>query len=187
MKRIVVVLVAILLAAIVPARADYLIKDGNGVLKTIKAGTLAGSVILPYQVPVDASGLPFGSANPLSIMFGSGVLLPAYATPPHIICDSGCSTSGGSTGLDLSANAASIPANVDFILLATVPISSARVLVGVQNQSGATIQIVRDDGAGANQTSLFLSSTFSSWTSSSFKGRIRVYGISGSSIAAYQD
>jgi hypothetical protein len=95
MKKLLVA-AALLGLAIAPARADYYVKDGNGVLKLFKAGTLAGSVVLPYNSLTDASGLPFGTnSNPVALKFGSGVLLPDFASPQHVICDSGCSGGGG--------------------------------------------------------------------------------------------
>lgn len=85
---------AIAVALLAPARADYVIKDGNGVVKTIKAGTVSGT-ILPYSSPTDSTGIPYSAANPLAVMFGTGVTLPSFATPQHFICDSGCSGGGG--------------------------------------------------------------------------------------------
>ena len=95
MKKLLVA-AAVLFAAIAPARADYYVKDGNGALKLFKAGTLAGGVVLPYNSLTDASGLPFGTnSNPVAMKFGSGILLPDFASPQHFICDSGCGGGGG--------------------------------------------------------------------------------------------
>lgn len=101
MKKLLVA-AAVLFAAIAPARADYYVKDGNGALKLFKAGTLAGGVVLPYNSMTDASGLPFGTnSNPVAVKFGSGILLPDFANPQHVICDSGCSGGGGGGGLSV--------------------------------------------------------------------------------------
>lgn len=95
MKKLLVA-AAVLAAAIIPARADYYVKDGNGVLKLFKAGTLAGSVVLPYNSLTDSNGLPFGTAsNPVAMRFGTGVFLPDFTNPQHFICDSGCGGGGG--------------------------------------------------------------------------------------------
>ena len=101
MKKLLVA-AAVSFAAIAPARADYYVKDGNGALKLFKAGTLAGGVVLPYNSMTDASGLPFGTnSNPVAMKFGSGILLPDFANPQHVICDSGCSGGGGGGGLSV--------------------------------------------------------------------------------------
>jgi hypothetical protein len=52
--------------------------------------------------------------------------------------------------------------------------------------------LVRDDGAGANVTSILLGpggagQQGAGWSSSTFKGRIRVFGTAGSQVAAYQE
>lgn len=78
-----------------PASADYIIKDGNSNIQTIRSGTVAGK-ILPYMTPTDAAGVAFGTVtNPFAIQFGTGALLPSFAVPQHVICDSGCSGGGG--------------------------------------------------------------------------------------------
>jgi len=85
------------LGLVTPAKADYVVKDGNGVLQTIKSGTLSGG-ILPWSNLVDATGIALGTAaNPLAMTFGTGVLLPQFASPAHFICDSGCAGSGGTS------------------------------------------------------------------------------------------
>lgn len=99
----------------------------------------------------------------------------------------------GSTGTDYSANATAVPVS-GYVLLATIPAKANRNFVEVQNQSQQLIQLVRDDGAGGNTTSLFLapatvsSGQGSGWMSDTFKGRLRVYGPSSSQqVAAYAD
>lgn len=98
----------------------------------------------------------------------------------------------GTTGTDFSANAATIPMS-GFSLLATIPATPGRAGVEIQNQSAGTLQVVRDDGAGANQTTILLGpgagvgTQGGGWSSSTFKGRIRVYGTSGSQVSADQE
>jgi len=98
----------------------------------------------------------------------------------------------GSTGSDASANAINIPM-AGLSLIQTVAVNPSRLSIEIQNQSAGLIQIVRDDGAGNNQTSILLASGGSagsqggSWSSLSFKGRLRIYGVSGAQVAAYQD
>jgi hypothetical protein len=113
MKKIAVA--ASLLLAMASARADYVIKDGNGAFQTIKAFTLSGNIIGPGSIPMDQTGAALGvAANPLAMSFGTGVLLPAFAATPafkmqdgsgnplsssggslNVICTSGCSGGGG--------------------------------------------------------------------------------------------
>lgn len=174
MKQL-LLLAALATALIAPARADYLIRDGNGNPLTVHALTLGAApnqTMQPTSTPVDTSGTPYAIGNPLAVQFGTGIMLPPFA---------------GSTGTDSSANGAAVPADSTFVLLVTIPVNATRARVGVQNQAAINLQVVRDDGAGANQTSLFLAGPFNSWESSTFKGRIRVYGPSGTAVAAYQD
>jgi hypothetical protein len=98
----------------------------------------------------------------------------------------------GGTGTDYSVNAATIPM-AGLVLLVTIPATATRAYIEIQNQSAAQLQMVRDDGAGANQTSILLASGGAAgaqgagWSSATFKGRVRVYGPSGSQTSAYQD
>ena len=125
---------------------------------------LAGAPMMTSQT-VDGQGNPIGTpANPFTF------------------------APSGSTGTDFSAN----PAAVSGTPLVTIPASSGRAYVEVQNQSANQLQLVRDDGAGNNVTTILLASTGAGqqgggWSSSTFKGRVRVYGPAGSQIAAYQD
>lgn len=125
--------------------------------------------------------MPF--TQPLELWTGSG---PTSATNPQPV------VSGGSTGFDYSANAATIPIG-GYTLLATIPATPNRAYCEVQNQSAGTLQVVRDDGAGNNQTSILLASGGGAgqqggdWSSTTFKGRIRVYGAGGAQVAVFQD
>lgn len=93
---------------------------------------------------------------------------------------------------DFSANPATIPI-ATFVLLTTVPATPNRAFVEVQNQSAAMIQLVRDDGTGGNPTTILMASGGAAgtqgggWSSSTFKGRVRIYGASGAQVAAYQE
>lgn len=98
----------------------------------------------------------------------------------------------GSTGIDHSINAASIPAS-GFVELVQIAANPARAFIEVQNQSAATIQLVRDTGTGTQQTSLMLAPAAAvgqqggGWSSATFKGRLTIYGASGAQVAAYED
>lgn len=126
MKKLILALAALALATSA-ARADYVIRDGNGVLQTVAAGTSCGSgVICTETALIDGAGLFVGTgANPFAITFGTGVKLPDFATTPtfnlgningappsatnplwmqpgtgavfHVACDTGCS--GGASSL----------------------------------------------------------------------------------------
>jgi hypothetical protein len=142
------------------------------------SGTLpAGAATSANQTTPAAPGTSSATANPVQGVTG-GVPVSTSAF--------------GTTGTDYSANAASIPM-AGFVLLATIPVTSTRAAAEVQNQSAALIQVVRDDGTGANQTSQLLASGGSvgsaggGWSSTTFKGRIRVYGPTGSQVAADQE
>lgn len=96
------------------------------------------------------------------------------------------------TGADYSVNAATIPSS-GFVLLQTVPVTCYRSSIEVQNQSAGTIQIVRDDGNGNNQSTVLLApgsaanTQGGSWGSQTFKGRVRIYGASGAQVAVFQE
>jgi hypothetical protein len=97
----------------------------------------------------------------------------------------------GTTGADYSASPPAVPI-AGFVLLASLPATPTRAYVEIQNQSAGPIQIVRDDGTGTNQSSLLLASGGANaqgggWSSTTFKGRVRVYGASGSQVSAFQD
>lgn len=100
------------------------------------------------------------------------------------------SSGAGSVGADYSANAATIPIS-GYVLLTTVPANSTRSRIEVQNQSAGTVQIVLDNGSGANQSSVLLTGVGASqqgggWWSTSFTGRARIYGASGAQVYAAQ-
>lgn len=104
-------------------------------------------------------------------------------------------TPAGGTGADFSATAAGTAAAVPvagFVLLTTVPATPGRASVEVQNQSGGTVQMVRDVGDGTQQSSVLLGGTAAGvqgggWASLTFKGRVRLYGATGAQVSAFQD
>lgn len=96
--------------------------------------------------------------------------------------------------MDYSANPPAIPPDNSPTtpLLLTIPANATRSSVEIQNQSAAQLQLVRDDGAGNQITSIILTGVGAGqqgggWSSVDFKGRIRVYGPLGSQVGAYQD
>lgn len=114
------------------------------------------------------------------------------------------STSTGSAGLDYSSNKPTLP-NVgaafsasgpyaSYVLIATVPASSSRNNVDIENISGAQIAIVRDDGTAASGAEPANASVFAlaggsasgaqggSWSSQTFKGRLQIYAPSSSAV-----
>jgi hypothetical protein len=96
----------------------------------------------------------------------------------------------GTPGIDHSANGPGLPGST---LLFTIPANKQRNNVGMQNQSTSVLSVCRDDGTGANLTVLILSAASAAgaqgadWSSQTFKGRLRVYGVAGSQVAAYED
>lgn len=102
MKSKILIGAVLLWSAIAPARADYFINQGSQTV--IKSGVI-GNAIVPYSTPVDASASPFGTlTNPFAMQFGTGVTLPAFTAPPHVICDSGCGGSSVQFGTAIGAN-----------------------------------------------------------------------------------
>ena len=115
----------------------------------------------------------------------------------------------GSTGLDFSANPPALPTvgsvwpnsgpYANYALLATVQASATRALIDVENTSGVQVAILRDDGAAKSGAAPTNASVFAltpgtgagsqggSWTSTTFKGRIQVYGIAGSQVTIMVD
>lgn len=51
---------------------DYVIKDGNGDLQTVKAQTASGGKVLPQSVPSDAAGAPYDNTNPMPAVLRAG-------------------------------------------------------------------------------------------------------------------
>lgn len=114
--------------------------------------------------------------------------------------------SGGSTGLDYSANKPTLPnigANfaasgpyASYVLIATVPANPSRFNVDIENTSGAQIAIIRDDGTAASAAAPVNASVFSlaggsgvgaqggAWSSQTFKGRLQIYAASSSAQVA---
>lgn len=169
---------------------------GSGVLGWLSgiysrlSGTLAVSgTFWQATQPVSVATLPALSAGSAAIGTVGVTALPAIPAGSNTI---GAVLQSGSTGTDYSANAAAIPI-ATYVLLATIPATPARAYVEVQNQSAGTIQVVRDDGAGNNQTTILIApgsgagAQGGGWSSATFKGRIRVYGATGAQVAAYQE
>lgn len=100
----------------------------------------------------------------------------------------------GSTGHDFSSNKPAFQdPPVGLVLLSTIPANPDRIKVEIQNQSLDPLQIWRDDGAG-NQLSMIaiepageVGRSGGGWLSTSFLGRVRIYGVSGSQVCAFED
>lgn len=116
----------------------------------------------------------------------------------------------GSSGQDFSANNPTLPnigANfgasgpyANYILIKTIAASVTRANADIENLSGDQIVVVRDDGTAANAAAPVNASAFAlapgaaagaqggSWSSTTFKGRIQIYGPSASDqVAAFVD
>lgn len=75
-----------------------------------------------------------------------------------------------------------------YVLLATVPFNNARKLIEIENNSGAQIAIIRDPGDAVSGALPATATIFAlgggsgtgsqggSWASSTFRGRVQVYG-----------
>lgn len=106
MKRYALALALALLPSV--ALADYLIKDGNGTLRTILSGTVS-SKILPYSAPVDGSGniIGGGTTRAQSSSAGSSLVLKGSAGTLYDISVS----IGATSGYFLLFDATSLPGN----------------------------------------------------------------------------
>jgi hypothetical protein len=100
----------------------------------------------------------------------------------------------------VGANFAASGPYASYVLIATIPASSSRNNVGIENNSGAQIAIIRDDGTAAAAVAPANASVFAlaggagagsqggSWSSTTFKGRMQIYAASsGAQIAAMID
>jgi hypothetical protein len=118
----------------------------------------------------------------------------------------GTVAAAGSAGADYSANQPTLPvvgANfaasgpyASYVLIATVPASATRRNVDVENNSGAQIAIVRDDGTAAASAAPVNASVFAlsggailgaqggAWSSTTFKGRLQIYAPSATAQIA---
>lgn len=191
MTRTLLAAVVAALALCAPALADTFDSaaggPNNGSVIERRLGT-SGRTSVPVDetnpLPVSGGGAPTGTAGSPNAAVTS-VQGVAGGTPQTV-------TQSGTTGADFSANAATIPM-AGFVLLTTVPATATRAGVEVQNQSAGTVQMVRDDGTGANQTTILISpgagvgTQGGGWSSNTFKGRVRVYGATGAQVAADQE
>lgn len=130
---------------------------GNAVFTaTISSGTPTVPLqLLTFPVP--------------AIVWTGGGQVPAYI---------GTVSMAGSTGTDFSSAKPVLAAQ----LLATSPVNANRKNIEAQNQSADQLQCVLDDGAGSNVSVVLLQSSGGanmpggSWTSQTFKGRVRLFG-----------
>lgn len=117
---------------------------------------------------------------------GDGSYSKLASTTPH-----------GTTGVDFSANAPSLPnvgANfgasgpyANYVLVKTIPANPFRVSVEVANLTGSSIAVIRDDGTAGSGAAPTHASIFAlaggagpgqqggGWTSSTFKGRLQLF------------
>lgn len=163
-------------------------------LPVVTKQTPGGSQNLPLNDAfVDLSGAGNGP-------YAAGVVLldPTTGLPTAV-------TAGGSTGADYSANKPTLP-NVgspfaasgpyaSYVLVATVP-AGPRSGIDIENNSGAQIAVVIDDGTAANGAAPVNASVFAiaggsgtgsqggSWQSSVEKGRVQVYAPASSAQVA---
>ena len=156
---------------------------------------------LAYAVPISrpSYNTPDPSQPSVAGSVTMGLDANSQAWPcgaPQVIygCSSGAAVVAApvpSVPTDFSANAAAVPLP-GLVLLATIPANAARYACEVQNQSTATIQLVRDDGT-ANASSIMLGAGATTgaqgagWSSTTFKGRVRIYGAAGARVSVFQE
>jgi len=116
----------------------------------------------------------------------------------------------GSSGTDNSLNKPSLPnlgaafaasgPYASYVLVGTINANPSRANIDVENNSGAQILVVRDDGTASSGSALSNASAFplgggagtgsqgGSWSSSTFKGRLQIYAPSATAqVAVFQD
>jgi hypothetical protein len=175
---------ALLMAAIVPA----------GAVVMSAAAAWADPTYQPAQQAVPAAPVEVGYSDQ------NGHVLPTSGANPLPVA------AGGSTGADYSANKPALPnvgANfgssgpyASYVLIATVAASPMRNNVDIENDSGAQIAIVRDDGTASSGSAPNNASVFAlsggtgtgvqggAWVSTTFKGRLEIYAPSTSAQVA---
>ena len=170
--------------------------------------------LVDTQVVVNGSG---GIVHRQTVTVGDGNNVAAVQTvqqggSPSTVADGMAIVgirpdTGGTTGLDFTANDPTWPAaGANFgtfggpydtwILLTTVPAQPARLNVTIDNMSSAQILCLRDDGTAgpgaalSNATGFTLNPKVSvgpeggNYSSATFRGRIQIYGASSSQIVA---
>jgi hypothetical protein len=146
-----------------------------------------GTTKVPISTPVnDTNGNTV--VGHLTMINVAGIATPVSALAPEPVIQA------GGTPADFSSSAASVPLSGGYTLLTTVPVNGNRAAIEVQNQSAGTIQVVRDDGSAGSGTvsSILLAGAGAglpggSWASTTFKGRLRIYGASGAQVSAFQE
>lgn len=166
--------------------ALFVDNSANGYALTVSIKVSGQKIILP---PYSQGYIPVLAPQPpiLEITSNSAatatvsIQLLNFPVPAAVwLSQAAQSVSGGSTGKDYSANKPAAAAS----LLATVPVNSSRASIEVQNQSAEQIQVVLDDGAGNEESFILLLGGAAAgqqggdWRSTTFKGRVRVYGAS---------
>ena len=140
---------------------------------------------IPFPVPVAYAATGDATVEVLGGGGGGGV-----------ISGSGGGGGGntGSTGHDFSSNAPIFQdPPIGLALLSTIPANPDRIKVEIQNQSVDFLQVWRDDGTGSQLSMIVLEPAGEigraggGWVSTSFLGRVRIYGISGSQVCAFED
>lgn len=149
--------------------------------------SLAG-IVSPGIVPESRPGQPYSPTNPMPVS----------------------ATTAGSTGLDFSVNAPALPVigsgfgssgpYANYLLIRTVAANPGRNNLDVENNSGAQIAILRDDGTAAAGSAPAAASVFAlaggagigsqggSWSTATFKGRIQIFAPTATAqVAVFQD
>jgi len=119
-------------------------------------------------------GKAVDSNNPLPVEIAGGIqLVPA-----------------GSTGVDYSVNRPLPPTGTP---LQTIPADPTRAAIEVINIGSVPVTLVRDDGNGNNLSIIPLAAADSptnpggSWPSTTFRGRLRVYGPANAIVTIFKD
>ena len=160
------------------------------------AATLTAIAAASAQTYLDSKGTMVSGVAPLvQCVSGGSCAGPVSSTNPLPV--SGSVAQSGSIGADYSANKPALPnvgANfaaggpfANYVSIVTVAASASRLSIDVENDSGAQIAIILDDGAAASGAAPNNASVFAlgggagvgvqggSWVSLIEKGRVQVY------------
>jgi len=159
-----------------------LVKDGAGSSQTLDVQLNSNGSVTPYHVE--------DTVQRAALLAALAALVP----------------NAGSTGRDFSAGAPTVP-NIGaafgagvydgYVVAATRAANPTRANIDVENCTGATIVVVRDDGTAASGAAPTNASVFAlgggsapgaqggAWSSTTFKGRLQIYAPAALTAGAF--
>ncbi len=196
------------------------VTNGNGAVvarlnANVSGGSLpAGAATAANQTSVIGGGASGGTAATNSELVGGvyNSTAPTVTNGQQVALQTDVNgrllttAASGSTGANYSANRPTLPnvgANfaasgpyASYVLIATVAANPARFNIDVENNSGAQIVVVRDDGTAAGGAAPVNASVFAlaggsgvgsqggAWSSQTFRGRLQIYAAASTAQVA---